>query len=73
MPSTSNSPVEAVKPAIVITDVSKTFTLKHTNSFKESVVAALQRKQLSSQFNAVDGLNLEVPEGQSIALLGRNG
>ena len=62
-----------MKPAIVITDVSKTFTLKHTNSFKESVVAALQRKQLSSQFNAVDGLNLEVPEGQSIALLGRNG
>ncbi|MBL3699734.1 ABC transporter ATP-binding protein [Leucobacter luti] len=56
-----------------MSDVRKTFTLKHANSFKETIVAAMQRKQLSSQFNAIDGLSLEVPEGQSIALLGRNG
>ena len=61
------------KPAIVIHDVRKTFKIKHTNSFKEAFVAAIQRKELSSDFNAVDGVSLEVPEGQSIALLGRNG
>lgn len=79
MPSISNpSPAQEprsadAKPAIVINDVRKTFKIKHTNSFKESFVAWLQRKELASNFNAIDGLNLEVPEGQSIALLGRNG
>ncbi|MCW2289854.1 ABC-type polysaccharide/polyol phosphate transport system ATPase subunit [Leucobacter luti] len=74
MPSTSNPEETASpKPAIVIHDVRKTFTIKHANSFKESIVAAIQRKELSSQFHAIDGLSLEVPEGQSIALLGRNG
>lgn len=79
MPSTSNTPdtasgtSEAKKPAIVIHNIRKTFKIKHTNSFKESFVAALQRKELSSDFNAIDGLSIEVPEGQSIALLGRNG
>lgn len=72
MPSTSDIAARQ-KPAIVIHDVRKTFKIKHTNSFKEAFVAAIQRKELSSDFNAVDGLNLEVPEGQSIALLGRNG
>lgn len=78
MPSTSEPAAEgavavAEKPAIVINDIRKTFTIKHTNSFKESFVAALQGKELSSKFNAVDGLSLEVPKGQSVALLGRNG
>lgn len=77
MPSTSkptaNTGGSSPKPAIVIHDVRKTFTIKHANSFKETIVAAIQRKELSSQFHAIDGLSLEVPEGQSIALLGRNG
>ena len=73
MPSTFDQSGSPAKPAIVINDVRKSFTLKHTNSFKEAFVAALQRKKLSSQFNAIDGLTLEVPQGQSIALLGRNG
>lgn len=57
----------------MLNDVRKTFTIKHTQSFKEAFVATLQRKELSSSFNALDGISLEVPEGQSIALLGRNG
>ncbi|WP_337249159.1 ATP-binding cassette domain-containing protein [Leucobacter chromiireducens] len=73
MPSTSNSADETPKPAIVLHDVKKTFRIKHTQSFKETFVSTLQRKELSSSFNAIDGLSLEVPEGQSIALLGRNG
>ncbi|UOQ57693.1 ATP-binding cassette domain-containing protein [Leucobacter allii] len=71
MPSTSEA--AEPKPAIVIHDISKTFKIRHATSVKESVVAALQRKELSSKFTAIDGLSLEVPEGQSIALLGRNG
>lgn len=72
-PATVSAHAAGVKPAIVISDIRKTFTIKHTNSFKESFVAALQRKELSSKFNAIDGLSLEVAQGESIALLGRNG
>lgn len=72
MPSAFNKS-EAAKPAIVFEDVSKTFTISHAYSFKEAFIAALRRKDLSSQFKAVDGLSLEVPEGQSVAIMGRNG
>lgn len=76
MPSTSDTPVDAAtpaKPAIVINNISKTFKIRHATSVKETFVAALQRKETSSKFTAIDGLSLEVPEGQSIALMGRNG
>lgn len=76
MPSTSDTPVDAAtpaKPAIVINNISKTFKIRHATSVKETFVAALQRKETSSKFTAIDGLSLDVPEGQSIALMGRNG
>lgn len=75
MPSTSETQSADVtqKPAIVINDITKSFTLKHNSSFKESFLALLKREKLSSHFNAVDGITLEVPPGQSIALMGRNG
>ncbi|PRI10327.1 sugar ABC transporter ATP-binding protein [Leucobacter massiliensis] len=66
-------PDETAKPAIVLHDVRKTFKIKHTQSFKETFIAALKRKSLSTDFNAVDGVSLEVPQGQSVALMGRNG
>ncbi|MBC9953654.1 ATP-binding cassette domain-containing protein [Leucobacter sp. cx-42] len=72
MPRLSNDQEQA-KPAIVFTDVTKTFQINHTSSLKETVIAAVKRKNLKSSFNAVDHLSFEVPEGQSIALLGRNG
>ncbi|PII84194.1 sugar ABC transporter ATP-binding protein [Leucobacter sp. OLJS4] len=61
------------RPAIVLNDVRKTFKIKHTHSFKETFIASLRRKPLSSDFNALDGISISVPEGQSVALLGRNG
>lgn len=74
MPSISESATPVTtKPAIVINDISKTFKIRHATSVKETFVAALQRKETSSKFTAIDGLTLEVPEGQSIALMGRNG
>lgn len=70
MPRTSDS---LAKPSIVFDDVRKSFKIKHTHSFKEAFIAALRRRELSSSFNAVDGVSFEVPEGQSVALMGRNG
>lgn len=61
------------RPAIVFHDVTKAFQINHTKSFKETFIAALKRKKLSDTFNAVDHLSLQVPQGQSIALMGHNG
>ena len=61
------------KPAIVIHDVSKSFTIKHNSSFKETFVSLVRRQELSSKFNAVEGLSIDVAAGESVALLGRNG
>lgn len=61
------------RPAIVFSDVSKSFKINHTHSLKESFLASLRRKDLSTSFRAVDSVDFDVPEGQSIALLGRNG
>lgn len=79
MPSDSKNPLEEPKPgmdprpAIVLENVTKTFDIKHTHSLKETVIAAFKRKELSSKFHALDNITFSVPEGQSIALLGRNG
>lgn len=72
MPRLSNDQI-AAKPAIVFNEVRKTFQISHTSSLKETVIAALRRKDLKTSFNAVDNVSFEVPEGQSVALLGRNG
>ena len=72
MPSASDS-TSAARPAILFSDVCKSFKINHTHSFKESIIASFKRKELSTSFNAVDHLTLEVPEGQSIAIMGRNG
>lgn len=60
-------------PRIVIDDVHKNFKLRHTHSFKETAVAAIQRKPLTTDFHALDGVTFTVEEGESIALLGMNG
>lgn len=61
------------KPSIIFEDVSKTFNINHTTSLKETFLAAMRRRNISSKFNAVDHVSFEIPEGQSVAIMGRNG
>lgn len=70
MPKTSES---AVLPRIIVDDVRKNFKLRHTHSIKETALAAIRRKPLTTDFHALDGVSFEIAEGESVALLGFNG
>ncbi|EFQ83604.1 ABC transporter, ATP-binding protein [Aeromicrobium marinum DSM 15272] len=61
------------RACIVVSEVRKTFLLRHTHSLKESFIALIRKKQISSTFNALEGVDVTVREGESVALLGFNG
>ncbi|MDF0514651.1 ABC transporter ATP-binding protein [Agromyces sp. H3Y2-19a] len=69
MPKTS----ELEPPRIIVEGVRKTYTLRHTHSFKETFVAWLKRKKTSTSFEALNGIDFTVGESEAVALMGYNG
>lgn len=70
MPKTSDA---QPLPRIIVDDIRKNFKLRHTHSIKETALAAIRRKPLTTDFHALDGVSFEVGAGESVALLGFNG
>lgn len=62
-----------LRPSIIIDDVKKRFTLNHAFSLKDTVVSWIKRRKLTSQFEALKGVDLVIGEGESVAILGLNG
>lgn len=58
---------------MVVSGVRKTFVLRHTHSLKETFIALLSRKRTTSTFHALQEVDFEIGEGESVALLGFNG
>jgi ABC-2 type transport system ATP-binding protein len=62
-----------LRPSIVVTDVHKKFTLNHAFSLKDTIVSWIRGRRLTSQFEALKGLDIVINEGESVAILGLNG
>jgi len=61
------------RPSIIIDGVKKRFTLNHAFSLKDTMVSWIKRRKLTSEFEALKGLDLVIGEGESVAILGLNG
>lgn len=61
--------------AIHVEKVNKQFVLRHTRSMKEAVVWLLKGRKgdISKKFHALHDVDLEVQQGETVALLGLNG
>jgi len=62
-----------MEEALVVRDVTKTFTLRHTRSLKEMAVWAVRGRDLSNEFEALSQVSLTVDEGETVGLIGLNG
>ena len=62
-----------IRPSIIIDGVRKRFTLNHAFSLKDTMVSWIKRRKLTSEFEALKGIDLMIGEGESVAILGLNG
>ncbi|HEX6365885.1 MAG TPA: ABC transporter ATP-binding protein [Agromyces sp.] len=67
------SELDLERVRIIVEDVRKTFKFRHTHSLKETFIAAIRKKQISSTFDALHDVSAIISEGESVALLGYNG
>jgi ABC-2 type transport system ATP-binding protein len=67
------TPAAGAPTAIEVHGLVKDFTLRHNRSLKELVMAKVRRKPISDTFRALHGVDLEVRQGEALALLGFNG
>ncbi|TFV83807.1 ABC transporter ATP-binding protein [Microbacterium sp. dk485] len=63
----------SLRPSIVVQRAEKTFLLHHAHSLKDTVVATLRGRKTTSVFHALNGVDLVINEGESVAILGLNG
>jgi len=61
--------------AIEVRKINKQFVLRHTRSLKETIVWLVKGRKgdLSKKFHALHDVDLEVHQGETVALLGLNG
>jgi ABC-2 type transport system ATP-binding protein len=59
--------------SIRVENASKEFSLQYHRTVKTMLQAKLRGQQISEKFNALEGVSFEVPQGQSIGLMGLNG
>ena len=70
MPRNSEATAEV---AVLVDHLRKAFKLRHTHSLKETFVAAIRRKPLTTDFKALDDISFQINKGESVALMGYNG
>lgn len=64
---------QELAPSIIVDDVHKTFTLNHAFSLKDTMVSLIRGRKTTSTFEALNGVDLVINEGESVAILGLNG
>lgn len=60
---------------VTLQHVTKTFLLRNTRSIKEAMVWLVRgrRKDYSNEFQAMDDINFDITDGESVAMMGYNG
>lgn len=70
---TESKPMSDAPDIITIDDVSKRFVLRKDNSLKERLVGFGRGKQHREEFWALNGVNITIQAGHTVALIGHNG